>query len=279
MASDTNSSNIKPGQILFTQQDRQAVEALQRRGQRLGLRISGPTPIFRAGLRLLHEADDDTLLAALTALDDRMTDNTSWVRSLWEHLASAFYTTDFDRDGRSLMAPRRYLGFDVINLVVPQDFGRISLEVVESPPFVPGVERLSHRFEPCLEDSPMRVATQIAAWIREQQKRRRELISQRIKLVPGLASMYEEELRTGSPGEVERALIFQRLIREEFLSVDPNYEKHQYDEKGNLIYGPTASFVRNGAEFRYELHGCGNRYDEFKAALIRVFDRFGHGEW
>src|ERR1700722_8869410 len=188
MAPDPNNANSRPGQILFTPEDRESIAALQRRGRGLGLRISGPTPIFRAGLRLLHAADDDALRSALTALDERMIDNASWVRALWEHLADAFNTTDFDRDGRSLMAPRCYGSFEIINLLVPQDYGRICLEVVEAPPFVPGVGRLSHRFEPCLEDSPLRVAIQIASWIREQQPRVRELIRQRCAIVPDLAA-------------------------------------------------------------------------------------------
>jgi hypothetical protein len=78
--------------------------------------------------------------------------------------------------------------------------------------------------------------------------------------------------------EVDRGIRLQNLIREEFSRVDPEYERQQLDGSGNLIYGPTVSFIRTGAEFRYNLAGCGDRYQEFEAALHRVIERFGRGE-
>lgn len=81
-----------------------------------------------------------------------------------------------------------------------------------------------------------------------------------------------------STDDVARGIRLQNLMRDEFSKVDPDYDKQRYDERGNLVYGPTASFKRSGAVFDYELYGCGDRYEEFKAALIRVFDRFGRGE-
>jgi len=81
-----------------------------------------------------------------------------------------------------------------------------------------------------------------------------------------------------SEGDVERGLRLQKLIREEFMKVDPDYETHQYDEQGELVYGPTATVLRSGPVFDYGIHGCGERHEEFKAAAIRAFDRFGRGE-
>jgi hypothetical protein len=81
-----------------------------------------------------------------------------------------------------------------------------------------------------------------------------------------------------SRDDVERGIMLQRLIREEFSGVDPSYEMRQYDEHGNLVYGPTVSFIRTGPEFRYALYGCGERKPEFEIALHRAFDRFGQGQ-
>lgn len=68
---DYNNSNIRPAQVLLTANDREAMATLQSRVAGRGVPLKGPTPVFRAGLRLLGQLSDNELAAVFASLDER----------------------------------------------------------------------------------------------------------------------------------------------------------------------------------------------------------------
>jgi len=68
-----NAPNARPAQISVTDDDRTALEAIQRRAAQYDIRVQGPTIIFRAGLSWLGSLDDEAFVAVLESFSEKVT--------------------------------------------------------------------------------------------------------------------------------------------------------------------------------------------------------------
>jgi hypothetical protein len=80
----SNSPNIRPAQILLTDQDRTLATEVAKRLAVAGRKVPGPTALYRAGLRLLAASSDTELAAVFDAVEERLTSEQIAERfSLW----------------------------------------------------------------------------------------------------------------------------------------------------------------------------------------------------
>jgi hypothetical protein len=64
-------TTLRPAQVLLTEADQELARKLQRRLINLDAGAPGPTALYRAGLRTLDEADDETLVRAIGQAERR----------------------------------------------------------------------------------------------------------------------------------------------------------------------------------------------------------------
>lgn len=152
MPTDPNNPNTRPAQILLGERDRKLNTDLMRRAAARGVRVTGPTVIYRAGLLALTNLSDTELIIMFDEADDRPSAAQlqerfcEWCREIWKRICATSPSLQYCWRGERDPEQVGHFGQDTrfVHLGLMHD-GRVLISGLEAvtQPLQPG-QRIPH---------------------------------------------------------------------------------------------------------------------------------------